>query len=110
MKDINLLSKLEKYTNIPKLSFEYEAKEYMYMADVVSQVNYIFKNLKLIELNKKNLKIYKDDPETIKNIKETIIYYEETINNSLKSLDELYLEHFKHLERINNTIEEEEEL
>lgn len=103
------LKKLEKYTDIPRLSFEFEAKEYVYMADTMEQINYILKNIQLIEMGKQNLKTYKDDPDTIANIKETMKYYEDTINESLKRLEENYLEHCKDLDILNKFEEEENE-
>lgn len=107
-----LLKRIEKYTNIPRLAFEFESDEYVYMADTMNQVNYILKNLAIIEGNKKNLKKYKDDPETIRNIKENIKYYEETIENSLEVLEENYIKHNRTLKSLSNYTEyfEEEEL
>lgn len=106
----NLIKKLEIYTNIPRLQFEFETKEYIYMADTMDRINYIFKNISLIEGNKENLKIYKDDKETIRNIKENISFYEEQIQNSLKILDENYKEHCKQLHILNPDESEEDEL
>ena len=88
-----ILKKLEKYTSIPRLAFEFESEEYIYMANVMDQINYIIKNLNIIEMSKENLKIYKDDKETINNIKEGIKYYEQTINKSLEVLEENYMQH-----------------
>lgn len=107
-----LLKRIEKYTNIPRLAFQFESDEYVYMADTMNQVNYILKNLAIIEGNKKNLKKYKDDPETIRNIKENIKYYEETIENSLEVLEENYIKHNRTLKSLSNYTEyfEEEEL
>ena len=107
-----LLKRIEKYTNIPRLTFQFESDEYVYMADTMNQVNYILKNLAIIEGNKKNLKKYKDDPETIRNIKENIKYYEETIENSLEVLEENYIKHNRTLKSLSNYTEyfEEEEL
>ena len=107
-----LLKRIEKYTNIPRLAFQFESDEYVYMADTMNQVNYILKNLAIIEGNKKNLKKYKDDPETIRNIKENIKYYEETIENSFEVLEENYIKHNRTLKSLSNYTEyfEEEEL
>lgn len=107
-----ILNKIERYTDIPKLAFQFESEEYVYMADTISQVNYILKNLSLIEGNKKNLKKYRDDPETIRNIKEVIEYYEKTIEDSLEILEKNYLEHTQTLNSLANFNEsyEEEEL
>ena len=104
----NLIKKLEIYTNIPRLQFEFETKEYIYMADTMDRINYIFKNISLIEGNKENLKIYKDDKETIRNIRESISCYEKEIQNSLKVLDENYKEHCKQLHILNQDEEEDE--
>ncbi len=104
----NLIKKLEIYTNIPRLQFEFETKEYIYMADTMDRINYIFKNISLIEGNKENLKIYKDDKETIRNIRESISFYEKEIQNSLKVLDENYKEHCKQLHILNQDEEEDE--
>ena len=104
----NLIKKLEIYTNIPRLQFEFETKEYIYMADTMDRINYIFKNISLIEGNKENLKIYKDDKETIRNIRESISFYEKEIQNSLKVLDENYKEHCKQLHILNLDEEEDE--
>ena len=89
----NLFRRLERYTDIPRLTFQFEAKEYVYMADTMNHINIILKNISLIEGNKKNLKIYKDDPETIRNIKENIKFSEELIESSLETLEENYLQH-----------------
>lgn len=106
----NLIKKLEIYTNIPRLQFEFETKEYIYMADTMDRINYIFKNISLIEGNKENLKIYKDDKETIRNIRESISFYEKEIQNSLNILDENYKEHCKQLHILNQEESEEDEL
>ena len=92
-----IIKKLEKYTNIPRLSFLFESEEYVYMADTMDQINYIFQNLGHIEASKKNLKIYKDDSETIRGIKDTIKYYEKLIDNSLNNLEENYIKHIEKL-------------
>lgn len=107
----NLLNRIERYTDIPRLAFQFESDEYVYIADTMNQVNYILKNLAIIEGNKKNLKKYKDDPETVRNIKENIKYYEETIENSLEVLEENYKKHnrtLKSLINYNEDVEEEE--
>lgn len=102
-----LIKRIEKYTDIPRLSFLFETDEYVYMADTMEQINYILKNTAIIEGNKKNLKIYKDDPETIRNIKENIKYYDELIKNSLEELEENYREHNRTLSGISNYKDEE---
>ena len=107
---LKLLERLEKYTNIPRLSFQFETDEYVYMADTMDQVNYIFQNLKLIEGAKRNLKIYKDDKETIDGIKETMKYYEDIIERSLEELEENYLKHSIKLNKLAEIREEEDEL
>ncbi len=107
MKLENILKRLQVYTNIPRLQFQFETDEYVYIADTMDQVNYILKNLELIELAKQNLKTYKDDKETIKNIKEMMKYYEETINASMEKLEENYQEHCIKLSRLAETEEEE---
>lgn len=107
---LKLLERLEKYTNIPRLSFQFETDEYVYMADTMDQVNYIFQNLKLIEGAKLNLKIYKDDKETIDGIKETMKYYEDIIERSLEELEENYLKHSIKLNKLAEIREEEDEL
>ena len=105
-----LLNKIEKYTNIPRLAFQFEVDEYVYMADTMNQVNYILKNLAIIEGNKQNLRKYRDDPETIQNIKENIKYYEKTIEASLETLEENYLKHNRTLQidTYNNEVDEDE--
>lgn len=105
----NIIRQLEKYTDIPRLKFELESKEYIYMADTMDQINYIFKNINLIEGNKKNLKIYEDDPETIRNIRESINYYEDLIDKSLNELEDNYIRHCDELNRINYSEEEKYE-
>lgn len=104
-----ILNKLEKYTDIPRLSFQLESEEYVYMADTMSKMNFLLKNLSLIESNKKNLKIYRDDPETIRNIKDVIGFYEKSIENSLESLEKNYIEHNKKLNSLVNYNEDYEE-
>ena len=54
MKLENILKRLQVYTNIPRLQFQFETDEYVYIADTMDQVNYILKNLELIELAKQN--------------------------------------------------------
>lgn len=95
-----ILTRIEKYTDIPRLSFQFETDEYIYMADTMNQINYILKNLSIIEGNKKNLKKYRDDPETIENIKENIKYYEKVIEESLENLEEDYIKHKKILNNL----------
>lgn len=105
-----ILTRIEKYTDIPRLSFQFETDEYIYMADTMNQINYILKNLSIIEGNKKNIKKYKDDPETIENIKENIKYYEKVIGESLENLEENYIKHNRVLKKLsyyNEEIEEE---
>lgn len=102
-----ILKRLQVYTNIPRLQFQFETEEYVYMADTMDQVNYILQNLELIEGAKQNLKKYKDDKETISNIKEGLKYYEETIEKSMENLEENYLKHCNKLNRLAQ-IEEEE--
>lgn len=104
-----IIQQLEKYTNIPRLKFEFETKEYVYMADTMDQINYIFKNINLIKGHKNNLKIYRDDPETIRNIRESINYYEDLIDKSLKELEDNYIRHCDELNRINYSEEEKYE-
>ena len=89
-----IIEKLERYTDIPRLKFEFETNEYIYMADTMDQINYIFKNINLIEGHKRNLKKYKDDQETIRNIKESINYYEDLIEKSLIELEQNYKQHY----------------
>lgn len=93
MKLEKILKRLQVYTNIPRLQFQFETDEYVYMADTMDQVNYILKNLELIELAKQNLKKYKDDAETIANIKEGLKYYEKRIEESMEKLEENYFIH-----------------
>lgn len=109
MKLLDLVERLEKYTNIPRLAFQFETDEYVYMADTMDQVNYIFKNIGLIELGKQNLKKYRDDPDTIENIKNNNKYYEEVIEKSLETLEENYKKHQIKLSRLSMYEEEENE-
>lgn len=109
MKLEKILKRLQVYTNIPRLQFQFETDEYVYMADTMDQVNYILKNLELVELAKQNLKTYKDDKETISNIKEGLQYYEKTIEESMEKLEESYLKHCTKLNRLAQIEEEENE-
>lgn len=109
MKIIDLINRLEKYTNIPRLSFLFEKDEYIYMADVVDKINYIFKNIEIIEIGKQGLKKYKDDPETIENIKNNNKYYENIIEESLQELEEIYTEHKYKQNAISNYEEDSNE-
>ena len=104
-----IIKKLEKYTNISRLKFELETKEYIYMADTMDQINYIFKNINILEGHKNNLKIYKDDPETIRNIKEGIKYYEDLIKKSLEVLEDNYIRHCEELNIVYQVEEEKDE-
>ena len=36
-----VLNRIERYTYIPRLAFQFESEEYVYMADTMNQVNYI---------------------------------------------------------------------
>jgi len=105
-----MLIRIEKYTDIPRLSFQFETDEYIYMADTMNQINYILKNLSIIEGNKKNLKKYRDDSETIKNIKENIKYYENVIAESLENLEDNYIKHNRKLNGLSYNKEIEEEI
>lgn len=106
---LEIVERLELYTNIPRLSFQFETDEYIYMADTMNQVNYIFQNIGLIELGKQNIKVYRDDPETIRNIKEHNKYYEEIIEKSLEILEENYQKHQIRLSRLSMYEENEDE-
>lgn len=93
MKLEKILNRLQVYTNIPRLLFQFETEEYIYMADTMDQINYIFQNLSNLEIGKKNLKEYKDDKETISNIKERLKFCEKEIERSMDILEENYLRH-----------------
>ena len=66
-------------------------------------------NIGLIELGKQNIKVYRDDPETIRNIKEHNKYYEEIIEKSLEILEENYQKHQIRLSRLSMYEENEDE-
>ena len=106
---LSLVEKLQKYTNIPRLAIQFETDEYIYMADTMDQIHYIFKNIEIIELGKKNLKIYKDDPDIIENIKYNNKYYEGIIEDSLQKLEENYNKHQEKLGRLSTYEENEDE-
>ena len=106
---LEIVERLEVYTNIPRLTFQFETDEYIYMADTMNHVNYIFKNIGLIELGKQKLKEYRDDPETIRNIKEHNKHYEEMIGKSLETLEENYQKHQITLSKLSMYEENEDE-
>ena len=87
---LNILEKLNKYTQIQRCTFFLETREYKYVCKILDMINIVISNLSLYEANRKNLKVYKDDKETVKNIKEIMDFNEQRINNALNSLEEIY--------------------
>lgn len=106
---LEIVEKLEVYTNIPRLTFQFETDEYIYMADTMNHVNCILKNIGLVEIGKQQLKEYRDDPETIRNIKEHNKHFEEMIEKSLELLEENYQKHQIALSRLSMYEENEDE-
>lgn len=89
MNVLDILEKLNKYTQIQRCTFFLESREYKYVCKVLDKINVVTSNLYLYEKGKQNLKEYKDK-ESRNNIKELMDFNEKTINEALDRLEELY--------------------
>lgn len=91
MKENELIELLQKCLNVPKLAFGANIvepyKELQYITETASYICYL-QNMYLI--NKYNLKIYKDDKDTMQNIKENISRISEEIREKCQELEEFY--------------------
>lgn len=89
MNVLDILEKLNKYTQIQRCTFFLESREYKYVCKVLDKINVVTSNLYLYEKGKQNLKEYKDK-ESRNNIKELMDFNEKAINEALDRLEELY--------------------
>lgn len=91
-----VINRIAKYTNIPRLYWDFETKEYQFVISVLEEINIIFTNLELLGLCQENLRKY-DDKETIDNIYNAMEQDKQNIENSFKRLEELTEQHKQYL-------------
>lgn len=91
MKENDLIELLQKCLNVPKLAFGANTVEpYKELQYIIENADYILYLQSMYLINKNNLKIYKDDEETIQNIKENISRISEKIKEKCQELEEFY--------------------
>ena len=91
MKENDLIKLLQKCLNVPKLAFGANTAEpYKELQYITEKADYILYLQSMYLINKNNLKIYKDDEETIQNIKENISRISEEIKEKCQELEEFY--------------------
>ena len=91
MKENELIELLKKCLNVPKLAFGANTvepyKELQYITETADYILY-FQSMYLI--NKNNLKVYKDDEETIRDIKQNMKRLTEELKEKCQVLEEFY--------------------
>ncbi|OKZ85842.1 MAG: hypothetical protein BHW09_08065 [Clostridium sp. CAG:245_30_32] len=91
MKENDLIELLHKVLNVPKLAFGANTVEpYKELQYITEKADYILYLQNMYLINKNNLKIYKDDEDTIQNIKENISRISEEIKKKCQELEEFY--------------------
>lgn len=91
MKENDLIELLQKCLNVPKLAFGANTVEpYKELQYITEKADYILYLQNMYLINKNNLKIYKDDEDTIQNIKENISRISEEIKKKCQELEEFY--------------------
>ena len=91
MKENDLIELLQKCLNVPKLAFGANTVEpYKELQYITEKADYILYLQSMYLINKNTLKIYKDDEETIQNIKENISRISEEIKEKCQELEEFY--------------------
>lgn len=91
MKEDDLIELLRKCLNVPKLAFGANTvepyKELQYITENADCILYL---QSMYLASKNNLKIYKDDEESRRNIKENISRISEEIKEKCQELEEFY--------------------
>lgn len=82
---------LQKCLNVPPLRFGANTvepyKELQYTTQTASYICYLYN---MYKINKSNLKVYEDDKDTLREIKQRISDYSEEIIEKCKELEEFY--------------------
>lgn len=91
MKENELIELLQKCLNVPKLVFGANTVEpYKELQYIIEKADYILYLQSTYLINKNNLKIYKDDKDTMQNIKENISRISEELKEECQELEEFY--------------------
>ena len=91
MKENELIELLQKCLNVPKLAFGANTVEpYKELQYIIETADYILYLQSMYLINKNNLKIYKDDEETMRYIKERMNQFTEELKEKCQELEEFY--------------------
>ncbi len=91
MKENELIELLQKCLNVPKLAFGANTVEpYKELQYIIETADYILYLQSMYLINKNNLKIYKDDEETMRYIKESMNQFTEELKEKCQELEEFY--------------------
>ncbi len=91
MEENDLIELLQKCLNVPKLAFGANTVEpYKELQYIIEKADYILYLQSIYLINKNNLKIYKDDKDTMQNIKENISRISEELKEECQELEEFY--------------------
>ncbi len=91
MKENELIELLQKCLNVPKLAFGANTVEpYKELQYIIEKADYILYLQSMYLINKNNLKIYKDDEETMRYIKERMNQFTEELKEKCQELEEFY--------------------
>ena len=91
MKENKIINILEKCLNVPKLNFGANTVEpYKELQYITETSRYICHLQNMYLLNKNNLKVYKDDKETIENIKENMRRISKELEEKCQELESFY--------------------
>lgn len=91
MKENELIELLQKCLNIPKLAFGANTVEpYKELQYITETADYILYLQSMYLINKNNLKVYKDDEETIRDIKQNMKRLTEELKEKCQVLEEFY--------------------
>lgn len=91
MKENELIELLQKCLNVPKLAFGANTVEpYKELQYIIEKADCILYLQSMYLINKNNLKIYKDDEETMRCIKERMKQFTEELKEKCQELEEFY--------------------
>lgn len=91
MKENELIELLQKCLNVPKLAFGTNTVEpYKELQYITETADYILYLQSMYLINKNNLKVYKDDEETIRDIKQNMKRLTEELKEKCQVLEEFY--------------------
>lgn len=91
MKENELIELLQKCLNVPKLAFGANTVEpYKELQYITETADYILYLQSMYLINKNNLKVYKDDEETIRDIKQNMKRLTEELKEKCQVLEEFY--------------------